>query len=96
MSKYNYILGYWSYSFNILSFGESKFSAHDINSEIHILIKGTFMNRLNFVRTFSIQPMSTDFPKLTYAHLCLADQGVVKPFSSLFDEISSSKVRYLE
>lgn len=40
--------------------------------------------------------MSIDFAYLNFAHLCLEDEGVVKLFSSLFDEIPGPKVRYLE
>lgn len=32
--------------------------------------------------------MSIDFADLSFAHLCSEDQGVVKLFSSLLDEIS--------
>lgn len=39
--------------------------------------------------------MSTDFPDLTFAHLFLVDQRVVKLFNSLFDEIPGSRVSYL-
>lgn len=40
--------------------------------------------------------MSIDFVYLSFVYFCLEDEGVVKFFSSLFDEIFGFKVRYLE